>query len=667
MKLYKYILLASLLTTVFPHQALAQQDDQPARKTKKTVVAPSFAWKMIPPLGLHEQTDIDTLMLNYCRKSIPSAVSDAWLTTGNLGAQGMNMIFSERAPMSDFFFKDGLRHWIMDEEKMKFYNTRIPMTLLSFNSAGGRETAQERLQATFSGNINRKAQVGALLDYLYSKGSYANQAVKDLTWGVNGSYIGDRYEFQGYFNHYNLLNKENGGITDILYITDPAELQGGVTTIDPKAIPTRLSNAHTRVTGDELLLNNRYKVGYWEETRDENDSITSRTYIPVSSFIYTLKYNSNKHIFTDDAHGETSNFFENEYLNNRTTRDRTTYWSLSNTVGISLLEGFHKYAKFGLAAYVTHKISRYNQTPDTLDRTDESLGLTPFPEHIGTITPRKTEQSAYVGGQLTKQRGSLLTYEATAEFGFLERSAGDIRIDASAATKFRLLNDSVEIRGNFKFHNTAAPYFMNSYVSNHFVWQNDFGKERTMSFGGSLALRRTNTFVDVEVSNLQNHIYFGSDFLPHQHGSNVQVFSARLRQDLRLGILHWDNSLTYQTTSDANIVPLPALAVYSNLYIYFRVATLYVQLGVDCDYYTRYYAPKYQPATASFANQNETKVGNYPFMNAYVNMKLKKARFYVLFSHVNQGWLGGSNYFSSPMYPLNPRRFQIGISVDFTN
>ena len=47
-------------------------------------------------------------------------------------------------------------------------------------------------------------------------------------------------------------------------------------------------------------------------------------------------------------------------------------------------------------------------------------------------------------------------------------------------------------------------------------------------------------------------------------------------------------------------------------------------------------------------------------------MKLSKARFYVMFSHVNQGWFG-NDYFSMPDYPLNPRRFQLGVSVDFAN
>jgi hypothetical protein len=633
---------------------------------KERVVEPSSAWSVIAPLGLREQATIDTLMLNYSRQSVPSEVSDAWACTGNLGAEGTNMIWLDRSQRSDFFFRDALEAWLPSLSTMKFYNTRIPMTLLSYNASGGKENAQDRLRGTFSGNINRRAQAGALLDYLYSKGSYANQATKDLVWGFNGSYIGDRFEFQGFYNHYNMLNKENGGITNDLYITDPAELQGGVSTINGKSIPTNLSYAHSRIVGGELYLNSRYKVGYWHEEQKENDTIVTRTYIPVTSFVWTLNLQHGRHVFTDDNKTETSKFFENTYLDPTTTYDKTSYVGLSNTFGVSLLEGFNKYAKFGLSAYITHQLLKYTQTPDDFDFTQGDYDITDVPNYFYSISDKTTQNLAWVGGQLTKQRGSLLTYEATGQFGFVGPAAGDVRVDGSVTTKFKLFGDTVAINGYAMFNNEHPQFLMNEYRSNHFVWKNDFGKERTLKFGGRLLVPHTGTRINVGVENIQNHIYFGSDYMPVQNSGSVQVFSAQLEQNFRVGILNWDNRVTYQTTSDEAVIPLPKLAVYSNLYLLFHIATLQMQFGVDCDYYTKYYAPNYQPATMSFANQQEIKVGNYPFMNVYANMKLKKARFYVMFSHINQG-LTGYNYFSLPHYPLNPRRLQLGVSVDFAN
>ena len=620
---------------------------------------PSYAWKIIEPLGLHEEASIDTLPINYGQRSVPSMASLAWATTGNYGAQGIDMIWSGRPEMSDFFFRDAVEQWIPTAKTMKFYNTRTPMTLLSYNTAGSRDNTQEHLSGTFSGNASKEIQIGALLDYIYSKGCYANQSDKGLIWGFSGSYMGPRYELQAWFNQYNMLNKENGGITDPLYITDPALVQGGVTSVDYRNIPTRLTGAHTRNKGKELMVNNRYKVGYWHEERDENDSVISRTYIPVTSFIYTLNYRSGAHEFTNSKIDP--DFFENTYLNPNLTGDRTSYWGLSNTVGVSLLEGFHKYAKFGLAAYLTYELNRYTQTPDTLDKT----GLTPFPEGVA-IPGSATENKVRVGGQLTKQRGSILRYAATAEIGLLGAAAGEILADGNVETRIPLPFDTLSIVGFARFTNLSSPYLMRNYLSNHFVWQNDFGKERRFKFGGSLIVPRSGTKVSVYAENIQNHIYFGENFLPRQFGGSVQIFSAALRQDLHVGILHWDNSVVYQTTSNDNVIALPNLAVYSNLYLKFKIATLYVQLGVDCDYYTRYYAPNYQPATEAFANQHDIKIGNYPFINAYANMKLSKVRFYVMMSNVGQNWIS-RDYFSMPNYPLNPRRFQLGLSIDFAN
>ncbi|MDE6310205.1 MAG: putative porin [Muribaculaceae bacterium] len=658
-----------LVTTTARAQSSGHDGHSHSGHSKNQNLVKSRAWSLTEPLGLREPATIDTLLYNYWQKSVPSEVSDAWASTGNLGAEGIDMIFSGRSMMSDFFFRDALEPWLLDFKKMRFYNTAQPMTLLSYNTSMGKESNQDRLKAIFSGNINARAQVGANVDYLYSKGAYANQAVKDLTWGFNGSYLGDRYEFQGFYNHYNMLNKENGGITDPLYITDPAELQGGISEIDPKSIPTNLNSASSRIKGEELWLNHRYKVGYWEETRDSvyTDSVVSRTYIPVTSFIHTLHYKGTDHNFKNKRPDEALDFFENTYLDPDITDDNTSYWSLSNTLGVSMLEGFHRLAKFGLAAYATYEFRKFRQTTDTLDRSLYG-DLTPLPADV----PGKGSQSLlWVGGQLTKQRGSILTYSADARFGLLGAAAGDLKLEGRVSTHFHLpVTDTLTVTAYGEFRNEHAPYLMNHYRSNHFVWENDFGKQRRVGFGGELHIGGWDTHLRVGVTNLQNYIYFAPDFMPRQYSGSIQVFSAALRQGLHVGILHWDNRINYQASSNQDVLPLPALAVNTNLYILFRFHTLTVQLGADCDYYTRYRSMLYQPATMSFAVQDKSNavlVGNYPFCNVYANMKLKKARFYVLVSHVNQGLFGGRDYFAMPLYPMNGRRFQFGVSVDFAN
>ncbi len=637
-----------------------------AASAKGPVIAPSRAWKVVPPLGEREPATIDTLHTNYAQETVPSEVSDAYATTGNFGTEGYNLIYFDRKPLSDFFFRDAIDAWIPSERKMCFYNTRIPMTLLSYNTGGGRETTQDRLKGTFSGNVNPKAQIGALIDYIYSKGSYDYQAAKNLVWGFSGSYIGDHFEFQGYYNHYNSVNKENGGITDERYITDPAAVQGGDNSIDTKAIPTNLTAAHSRVKGGELWLNSRYKLGFWRERYDEEtDTLTGEDFIPVTAIIWTLKYNNNSHEFINTSSANDRDFWTNTYLSTDGTHDLTRYWGLRNTVGISLMEGFNKYAKAGLTAFVTHEIRKYTQMTDTIPLGYEPAGMTPYP-YDQKIAPKASENYLWVGAQLARRQGFTLNYSATAELGVVGRAAGEVKVDGTVDSRFRLLGDTVTVAGYFNFSNTTPRYMLNNYVSNHFIWHNDFSKTRRLRAGGSISLPHTHTYLTAGVENVQNLIYFNSEALPTQYGGNIQVFSARLHQDFHFRALHWENRITYQTTSNETALPLPNLAVYSNLYVTFKVATLHVQLGIDCDYYTKYKSVAYQPATMTFYNQREYECGNYPFMNAYINMKLSKTRFYVMMSHVNQG-LTGSNYFSMPGYPLNPRRFQMGLSVDFAN
>ena len=318
---------------------------------------------------------------------------------------------------------------------------------------------------------------------------------------------------------------------------------------------------------------------------------------------------------------------------------------------------------------MTHEVRHYFQTPDTVAISGEERpeGLTPYPL-ASRLAHRQTENLLYVGAQLTKQQGRIRNYDATVRIGLMGPAAGEIKADGNLTTRIRLLGDTVSLKGYGHFSNSTAPFLMNNYVSNHFIWRNDFGKIRRLRFGGILNLPHTGTNINVGAENIQNYIYFGPDCLPAQYGGSLQVFSVQLQQDFQWRALNWRNTVIYQTSSNEDVLPLPKLAVYSNLFLHFRVArVLEVQFGVDLDYYTRYHAPSYQPATMAFCNQKEIECGNYPFMNAYVNMKLSRARFFVLFSHVNQGMFGGNNYFSLPHYPLNPRRFQMGVVVDFVN
>ena len=642
MKRFLIILaLVAAVTNFAVAQPNIQEPSKLPTKSKKQRVEPSFAWSVSEPLGLHYPSTIDTIHLDYHRTMVPSMVSDAWLTTGNYGAPGQNQIFFERPLTSEFFFEDAIEAWMHNTGTMRYYNTRIPMTLLSHSTGGDKYSNLDRTQLEFSGNVNRKTQLGGGIDYIYSKGSYDAQADKDFTW-------------------------RSGGITDDRYITDPAEVQGGETRVDNKSIPTLLSSAHNHLEGSHLWLNQRYKVGFYRYRRDSvTDTIIDRTYVPVTSFIWTLDFKHAKHQFQNNSASEDKNYFEHTYLNPSGTDETTSYWRLRNTVGVSMLEGFNKYAKFGFSVYGTHEVRRYTQVIDSITGTTLPEGL----EAVPAVVPHRTTQNLlWLGGQLTKQRGSLLRYNATAQFGVLGDAAGEIDLTGDVTTRIKMLGDTVSIKGYGYLKNLAVPYLLKNFVSNHFVWENNFSKTKRVRLGGELDIPFSWTNVNVGYETLTDYIYWNNEGLPAQHSGAIHVLSARLRQGLHFKAFNWDNSVTLQTSSNEQVLPLPKFAIYSNLYATFTIAhVLHVQMGVDGNYYTKYHAPVYNPATMTFRSQQEMECGNFAIMNLYANFKMKQARFFVAWTHFNQKIKSGAAYFSTPHYPLNPARLQVGVSVNFVN
>lgn len=147
----------------------------------------------------------------------------------------------------------------------------------------------------------------------------------------------------------------------------------------------------------------------------------------------------------------------------------------------------------------------------------------------------------------------------------------------------------------------------------------------------------------------------------------MQVISARLKQDLRYRAFGWENEVAYQLSSKSEVLPLPQISLHSNMYVAVKLAkVLTVQLGAEVYYNTAYYAPYYEPASQQFQVQQKVKVGNYPLINAYANLHLKQARFFVMAYNLGSKFVA-PDYFSLAHYPLDPMVLKMGIAVTFNN
>lgn len=664
------MLVAGILS--FP--IMAQQNKSGNNTDSKKSYKPGSAWTLVTPLGLHEKSSIDTLLYNYQREFIPTMVSDAYATTGQLTGPGLDMIYFNRKNSLPFIFANPIEYWIPTFEKEKFYNVYIPMTLLSYNFSVGQNTHSDLLKATFAGNVNRKIGVGAFVDYPYTKGCYTDQAAKGLNFGFQFYYRGDRYQAQTFYNNFYHLNKENGGIENDLYITNPAEVQGGVTSIDAKSIPVNLSGVHNELRGQQFYMNHAYNLGFHRDITQETDTVPRYEFVPVTRILYSFDFQSYKRRFTSKDLASNEDIWPDHYINSACTDERDKMFSVANTLGIEMIEGFQKWAQFGLAAWATYDYSRNWFIPGAPAPGEDgnpgvgSENLTPLPDGVNPYL-KENRHRLWVAGRLARTKGRVINYSAEGKFGLVGEAAGEIFANGKIDTRFRLGKDTVAISAHASFKNETPDWFLRHYSGNHFMWNNNFGKIRSIRAGGKLFIPWSNTLIGVDFENLQNHVYFNQNSLPQQYGGSIQIISAYIDQKLRFGIWNWNNRITYQQSSNRSILPLPVLTVYSNMFLRFKIVkVLEVQLGVDCDYYTKYPGMVYQPATMSFHVQGDNPqfIGNYAFCNVYLTCKLKKTRFFLMCSHVNQDWFG-RNYFSMPHYPVNPRQFRLGVSIDFAN
>ena len=102
--------------------------------------------------------------------------------------------------------------------------------------------------------------------------------------------------------------------------------------------------------------------------------------------------------------------------------------------------------------------------------------------------------------------------------------------------------------------------------------------------------------------------------------------------------------------------------------MYARV--LLIEIGGCATWFSKYYVPDFCPQLNSFAiQQNEEsrlELGNFPYIDVYANLHLKRTRFFIAYSHVNGG-SGNKNYFLTPHYPTNGRIMHFGVSWNFYN
>lgn len=401
--------------------------------------------------------------------------------------------------------------------------------------------------------------------------------------------------------------------------------------------------------------------------------ITSE-FVPVSSFIHTLRIDDNTRRFlsNESNNAETPGYFADFYLPGDSANDYTHHLSVENTFAFELHEGFNRWMKMGMRLYGKHEFASFD------------FNLPASSIAAGQRT-KFTENYITLGAQLLSQQSHIIRYNLLGELRTTGSDWGEFNIEAQASLRIPLKRDSIQFDLNGFVRNERPSFYYRHYRGRNAWWDNnDLSKMFHARVEGTLRYRQTS--LNATIENIQNYIYFQESLTPFENtdgyssyrhhvdvaqaSRNVQLLALTLRHNQKWGVFHWDNELTYQASTNQDAFPLPAFTAYSNIYLLFRIAkVLRTEVGADVRYFTRYKAPAYSPIIGQYAVQDAqygVQTGNYPIVNAYVNFHLKRTRFYLMASHVNYK-SGTGNPFLVPHYPINRMVIRMGISWNFVN
>ena len=263
-----------------------------------------------------------------------------------------------------------------------------------------------------------------------------------------------------------------------------------------------------------------------------------------------------------------------------------------------------------------------------------------------------------------------LNWGATAQYSFLGYYQNDFNVDAHVGVSFYPFKDKSEpitLNGRFSTSLKEPDWFTQHYYSNHYVWDNDFGKTSTTKVEASLDIPKWDMEAYFGYALVNNYLYNDTLGIARQNTGLINVMSAYLRKDFKIWWFHLDNQILFQYSSDESTLPLPMFTFHLRYYIEMEAVknVLTVQLGADARMNTPYYVPAYNPALGTFQLQTREQIGYNPYIDIFLNLQWKRVNIFLKVINVGEGWPTGASSFSAYHYVRPSLGFKFGIHWPF--
>lgn len=646
--------------------------------------------------GFRDQS-VDT-SFNYNFHDYPfykKDVNATWL--GVPGSPAQLYDYFKREEIDNAIFYTPYQLYTYTPESLPQFNTKTPYTELAYYGTlfANKEKEESNIRIRTTQNITPELNI--LLEYhrYGSNGMLRREDTDNRTVVMAANYTGKKYLMHTGYIYDRIERSENGGVIDTKWIRD--------TTVDSREVEVYLRDASNMLKRNTLFLDQTYRIPftfldkeYRKEKKAEKlrmaerDSImatgdslaiaayneseaarlkaseeaseapdTLKTDITTAFIGHSSEYSVFRKTYEDNITDDFGKAFYNDrfYINPTHSKDSMRVMKFENRFFIRLQpwksDGIVSKLDVGigdkLANYFSFKPSDYIQ---------------------GSRNVLLNTAYLYAGAQ--GQYRKYLEWDAFGKYSFLGYEVNDFAIKANAIFKvypFRKDRQSpLEFKAHFETNLKEPDYYQQHLFTNHYKWDNDFGKISTTKVEGAVSVPRWKLEASFAYALLDNNIYYDTLGIVRQNDKPMSVMTASLRKDFQLWKFHFDHRLLFQLSSDKEVMPLPMLGLNLRYYAEFDVVknAMTMQIGANGTFTTKWYAPAYNPVLGVFHNQNKEQFGNCPYIDVFVNVQWKRVSVFLKAVNLNMGWPNESaDYFTAAGYIAPQRAFKIGITWPF--
>ena len=631
-----------------------------------------YSWRLENFFLQTQPAEIDTNLTNFqvYYPNYQYSVSNSFL--GNLGTASISNIVSDRIFIDDAFFINSFMPYFHSAENTQYYNTRKQFSRLSYTY--GAIWKEETFEAFHTQNLTSKINIGFRYYNISSRGQYKYQKVKNNSFRLFGSYTGQQYMLHTSFNMNYYRNNENGGIIDSVFQSGNYRRIIEIPTLfNGTGTPNFDSDAQNRVRYLDLLISQRLKLFTLASKVDSSDTKRGRTIAePVLSYVFRINRSTKTYSDTDPV---TPGFYNVWYFNTRKTSDSIANLRISNILQLEFKTTFRKKVQtgiYGLAGYDFDKYYFFSEWDTQYTSIDTNLTpiITENNDTMKGIDRSDQLTNLYVSTGIYGNFWNRVKARFSGTFYLIGQKSGQTEISGLINTDITLLKREYQLDIEGIIENKKPGYLLENYYSNHYMWEQELEAQNGFRLSGKLRSPSNQFELRGNYHLLHNFIYFNELALPRNYEYILNYISFEAIKTFKFWKIYSVSRVVYQVTENKSVLPIPDLVIYNSTYFdhTFRFkltnGTIQTIFGLDTYYNTSFNGYEYTPALGLFYVQNNESIGNYPLLDLFLNIKLKRTRFFAKLQHFNSLWFE-QRYYSTCHYPYNQYAIKFGLSWVF--